>query len=75
MIDQSTNTRKVQFGKSVSFIGVIYQIIDEGLYERTEITKDNYLTKAYHRMCDSLQNLETCVTLSPQASQQFEECS
>lgn len=45
MIDQSMNTTKVQFGEPISFIGITYRNVGEGLLTGAEITQTNALPK------------------------------
>ena len=50
--DQCTDTTKVQLGEPMSFIGVTYRSVGEGLLTEA----DDYITKTHPSMGDSSQN-------------------
>lgn len=69
MMDQSINTTKVQLGEPMSFIGITYRNMDEGLL--IEMIQ----RQLYHRSLPSSPKLGTQSILhSLQATQQFGEC-
>jgi hypothetical protein len=47
------STTEVQRGESMSFIGVTYRNMGEGLFTGTDVIQDNCITKAQHSMGDS----------------------
>lgn len=62
-IRQSKAITKDQFGKPMTFIGVAYRNMTEGLLTGTEMSQSSLITKAYSSMGDCSQKLGTCTIL------------